>query len=394
MTFSTLALVTALGLLGPVLAARKSWHLPLILGPMLAGVVFGATGFRVLDSTEPTFAFLADIGFALVMFVAGTHVPVRDPAVRSALGAGAARAAAVGVIAAVLGTALAAAFGTGHAALYAVLMASSSAAVVLPIINSNHLTGKPVLALTAQVAIADTVCVVALPLVIDPPTAGRAALGALAVGVAAFVMFLILRWSENNGVRDRLEAFSAEREFALQLRISLVALFILAAIATTMHVSVMLAGFALGLAVAAVGEPRRMAAQLFAIEEGFFAPLFFVWLGARVNLRDLVENPKFILLGLALGFGAIAAHVAMRAVGLPIPLGVLAAAQIGVPVAAVTVGEQLGLFAAGEGSALILGALVTIGGAAIAAGRAATSAPSGPPPSASTSPGAAPGSPS
>lgn len=255
MTFSTLALVTALGLLGPLLAAKRSWHLPLILGPMLAGVVFGATGFRVLDATEPTFAFLADIGFAIVMFVAGTHVPVRDPAVRSALGSGAIRAAAVGVIAAVLGTALAAAFDTGHAALYAVLMASSSAAVVLPVINDNHLTGKPVLALTAQVAIADTVCVVALPLVIDPPTAGRAAIGALAVGGAAFVLYLLLRWSENSGLRDRLEAFSEQREFALQLRISLVALFLLAAIATTMHVSVMLAGFALGLAVSSVGSP-------------------------------------------------------------------------------------------------------------------------------------------
>lgn len=374
MTFSTLALVTALGLFGPLLAAKRSWHLPLILGPMLAGVLFGATGLQVLDAGEPTFAFLADIGFAIVMFVAGTHVPVRDPAVRAALGAGAARAAAVGVIAALLGAALATAFGTGHAALYAVVMASSSAAVVLPIVGDNHLTGKPVLALTAQVAIADTVCVVALPLVIDPSTAGRAALGGLAVSGAAVVLYLLLRRVQDNGVRDRVERVSEKREFALQLRISLVALFALAAIATTMHVSVMIAGFSLGLVVAAVGEPRRMAAQLFALGEGFLAPLFFVWLGARVNLRDLIEHPSFIVLGLALGFGAIAAHVAMRLAGLPVPLGVLAAAQIGVPVAAVTVGERLHLFAPGEGAALILGALVTIGGAALAA-RSASPAP-------------------
>lgn len=392
MAFSTLALITALGLVGPVFAGKRSWHLPLILGPMLAGVVFGATGFRVLDASEPTFAFLAEIGFAIVMFVAGTHVPVRDPAVRAALGQGAIRAAAVGVIAAALGTALAAAFGTGHAALYAVIMASSSAAVVLPIVDSIHLTGKPVLALTAQIAIADTVCIVALPLVIDPPTAGRAALGGLAVSGTAVVLYLILRWSENSGLRDRIETFSEERAFALQLRISLVALFLLSAIATTMHVSVMVAGFSLGLAVAAVGEPRRMAAQLFALGEGFLAPLFFVWLGARVNLRNLIDHPSFILLGLALGFGAIGAHIAMRFAGLPAPLGVLAAAQIGVPVAAVTVGEQLHLFASGEGAALILGALVTIGGAAVAAGPAASSAATAPPGPASS--GAPPAHPS
>ncbi|MET9329521.1 cation:proton antiporter [Tsukamurella sp. NPDC003166] len=370
-TFSTLALVTALGLLGPVLALRKSWHIPAIVGPLVAGVVFGATGFRVLDASEPTFTFLADIGFALVMFVAGTHVPVRDPAVRSALGAGALRAVIVGVVAAVFGTGLATAFGTGHAPLYAVLMASSSAAVVLPIIDSAGLTGKPVLALTAQVAIADTVCVVALPLVIDPSTAGRAAVGALAVGAAAVVAYLLLRAAEERGWRQRVHEVSEERRFAVELRVSLVGLFLLAAVATRMHVSVMLAGFAMGLAVAAVGEPRRVAKQLFAIEEGFFAPLFFVWLGARIDLRDLVSHPKFVAVGLALGVGAIVAHVVMRAIGQPLPLGVLAAAQIGVPVAAVTVGEQLHVLAAGEGSALILGALVTITGAALAAGRAA-----------------------
>ena len=371
MTFSTLALVTALGLLGPLLALRRSWHIPAIVGPLAAGVLFGATGLRVLDASEPTFTFLADIGFALVMFVAGTHVPVRDPAVRSALGAGALRAVIVGVVAAVFGTGLATAFGTGHALLYAVLMASSSAAVVLPIIDSAGLTGKPVLALTAQVAIADTVCVVALPLVIDPSSAGRAALGAVAVGAAAVVLYLLLRYAGERGWTKRVHEVSEDRRFAVELRVSLVGLFLLAAIATRMHVSVMLAGFAMGLAVAAVGEPRRVAKQLFAVEEGFFAPLFFVWLGARIDLRDLVAHPKFILVGVALGLGAIAAHVVTRILGQPVALGVLAAAQIGVPVAAVTVGEQLHLLAAGEGSALILGALVTVFGAALAAGRAA-----------------------
>ena len=54
----------------------------------------------------------------------------------------------------------------------------------------------------------------------------------------------------------------------------------MAALAVAVHVSLMLAGFVSGLAVAAVGEPRRVAKQLFAVTEGFFGPLFFVWLGA------------------------------------------------------------------------------------------------------------------
>ncbi|MEV6430823.1 cation:proton antiporter [Nocardia sp. NPDC051463] len=371
MTFSTLALVVALGLCGPVLALRRSWHIPVILGELIAGILVGSTGFRVLHASDPIFTFLADMGFAVVMFVAGTHVPVRDPAVRSALGVGAIRAGAVALLAAAAGFAVARWFDTGHGAIYAVLMASSSAALVLPIIDSLGIRGKSVLALTAQVAIADTACVVALPLVIDPAEAGRAALGAIAVAVAATLLFLALRQLELSGARRRVHRLSEDRALALELRVSLAALFALCALVTWTHVSIMLAGFAAGLAVAGIGEPRRVARQLFAINDGFLGPLFFIWLGARLDLREFGEHPKLIGLGLLLGVGAILAHLATRAVGQPLAFGALAAAQIGVPVAAVTVGTQLHVLVPGESSALMLGALCTIAGAAWAASRSA-----------------------
>ena len=178
MGFGTLAIIAAAGLIGPLLALRSGWNIPVVLGELVAGLVLGATGFGWLDAADPTFTFLADIGFALVMFVAGSHVPVRDPVLRRGIRPALLRAIAVGVIAAVLGVALSTVFDTGHAALYAVLMASSSAALILPIVDSLRLTGPAVLELLPQVAIADAACIVALPLVIDPAHAGRAALGA------------------------------------------------------------------------------------------------------------------------------------------------------------------------------------------------------------------------
>ncbi|MEV6334361.1 cation:proton antiporter [Nocardia vinacea] len=372
MTFATLALVITLGLCGPLLALRQNWHIPVLLGELLAGIVFGTTGFGILHPADPIFTFLADMGFAVVMFVAGTHVPVRDPAVHSALGKGAVRAVLVGLLAVAAGFGLAGWFGTRHGAIYAVLMASSSAALVLPIIDSVGLRGKAVLALTAQVAIADTACVVALPLVIDPANAGRAALGAVAVAVAATVLFLMLRKLELSGRRRRVHRLSEKRAFALELRVSLAVLFALCALATQTRVSIMLAGFAAGLAVAGIGEPRRVARQLFAINDGFLGPLFFVWLGARLDLREFGDHPRLVGLGIGLGIGAVLVHLSTRLAGQPIAFGALAAAQVGVPVAAVTVGSQLHVLVPGEASAMMLGALCTIAAAALAAGRIAT----------------------
>src|ERR1700749_2283189 len=100
-----------------------------MVGELIAGLIIGRTGFGLVDDTNPTFQLFANIGFALVMFVVGTHVPIRSPEVRSAVPRALARAALSGVVAVALGIGLAVGFRTGHAALYAVLMASSSAAL-------------------------------------------------------------------------------------------------------------------------------------------------------------------------------------------------------------------------------------------------------------------------
>jgi Kef-type K+ transport system membrane component KefB len=361
MGFTELSVICAIGLLGPLLAVRRGWHLPVVLGELVAGAVLGKTGIGYLHSSNATFTFLGDIGFALVMFVAGTHVPVGDPKIRPALRQGAIRAVAVGVVAGGLGYALAGIFGIGHGPLYAVLTASSSAAIILPIIDSLGLSGDGILGLLPQVAIADAACIVALPLAIDPPHAARAALGALAVIATAVVVFLVLRHFEKSGTREQVHQLSEARSFALELRIQLAILFGIAAVAVETHVSIMLAGFAFGLAVAAVGEPRRLAKQLFAVTEGFLGPVYFVWLGAELNLRELFSHPKMIGLALGLAVAAALAHGLMRLVGQGVPYGMLAAAQLGVPVSAATIGSQLHLLKPGEGSALMLGAILTIG---------------------------------
>ena len=364
--FDTLALLAIIGMAGPLLASLPRFQVPVIIGELVAGLVVGRTGFGIVDHTDVTFTLLANIGFALVMFVVGTHVPVRDKTLRSAIPKALLRAVAVGAVAAILGVMLAQVFGTGHAAVYAVLMASSSAALALPVIDSLRLSGPPVLSVTTQIAIADATSIVLLPLVINPTQAPRAALGALAIAGCAVVVFVVLRAGDRPGWRKRLHRYSKAREFALELRVSLIMLFTLCTVAVITHVSIMLAGFALGLVISAIGEPRRLARQLFGITEGFFGPLFFVWLGASLQVRELAQHPSLIGLGLGLGAGAVLAHGVGRVFGQPLTLAVLSAAQLGVPVAAATLGTEQHLLAPGESSALMLGALVTIATASLA----------------------------
>lgn len=439
MSFATLALISAIALIGPVLAARRGLPILVVVSELAVGVVLGSTGFGLLDPADPTFGLFAEIGFALVMFIAGSNVPLRDAAVRRGFGAGALRAVIVGALAVPLGFGVAALFGSEHGFLFSVVIASSSAAFIVPAItgrggdvddasasddeaggsaagdgdsadsetadgdaaNSDETidaaesgenrfsesgahrddprlppepgtVGATVARILPQVAIADAVCIVLLPLAIQPAEAATAALGGLLVIVAAAVLFVLLRWIERTGIRDRVKRVSEDRGLAIELRASLTVLFALAALASLASVSVMLAGFTFGLAVAAVGTPRRLTKQLFALTEGFFAPIFYVWLGASLGLRALLEHPSAIGLGLLLGAAALVAHLGGVLTRQRPSSALLTAAQLGVPIAAATTGLSLGVFAPGEDAALLVSALVTMAVCAFAARRVAT----------------------
>lgn len=360
MSFTSLALVVVVGLLGPLLSARASWRVPVVAGEMLGGLIIGSTGFQLVNAQQGGFFLLGQIGFGLTMVWVGSTIPLRDPRLRAALGRGLVGAFLVGICAVALAMLIVSVFHVGNAFVFAIVIASSSASLVLPMLPSVGLSPASVSQLIAQVTIANVVAVVVLPLASDPTHALHAAIGVGIIAGVSIGLAWLLRRVNWESARARVHAYSERRRFALELRITLLTLFVFAAIAEKANLSVMIAGFALGLVLSSIGEPRRLARQLFGMTEGFFGPIFYVWLGASINVRALGSHPEMIALGLALGLAAIVAHLPSRIVGLSWAHSVAAAGQMGVPVAAVTLGIQQGTLAPGEDAALLLGALITI----------------------------------
>ncbi|MEA3184768.1 MAG: hypothetical protein QOJ74_1245, partial [Ilumatobacteraceae bacterium] len=99
MNFAALALVMAAGLVGPLLASAHRFGPPVIVGEIAAGVVIGSGGLKWVDPANPTVSLLANIGFALLMFVVGTHLPVHDARLRSSVVVGIAMTVMVGALA-------------------------------------------------------------------------------------------------------------------------------------------------------------------------------------------------------------------------------------------------------------------------------------------------------
>jgi Kef-type K+ transport system membrane component KefB len=144
------------------------------------------------------------------------------------------------------------------------------------------------------VAVADVAAIVALPLVLQPSKAGAAALGGLAVAAAAAALFGGAYVLRGNALIHRIRKESKHRGWALDLRLALLGLFVLAWLAVRSGTSVLIAGFSVGLVVALIGGPKRLSKQVTGIAAGFFIPLFFVVLGAKLDLRAVARMSRFI----------------------------------------------------------------------------------------------------
>ena len=377
-SFGQLTLIVLAGLGGPLLSASRRAVVPVVVGELLAGIALGKTGAGLIKAGDPTIAFLGNIGFAVLMMVAGMRVPLRNKELVKSLGRGAVAVAISAGIGVGGGLLIAHGLGFGHPAIWAILLATGSAAIVLPALEEAGVGSDRALLAMAWATVADVTTIVAVPLVLNPSKAARAGLGALAVAGGAIVVLALARLLARDKRVQELRGLSAPRTWALDLRVSLVVLFALAALAQWVGTSIMIAGFAAGLIVAVEGGPHRLSDQVSGVAAGFLVPVFFVVLGASLNVRALVQTPKDLGLAGALIVGMIAVHVlAGIVIRAPVFTALIVTAQLGVPAAVVKLGLAQGVFKAGVGAAIIVAALVSLGvgaaGAAMAkSGGAAT----------------------
>jgi Kef-type K+ transport system membrane component KefB len=378
MEFATLALLVGVGLAGPLLAAIPRFGPPLVVGEILAGVVIGRSGLNLVNVTDPALSLLSEIGFALLMLIVGTHLPIRQPALRPALRKAVAAAVLTAFLAAVAGFALDPLTGLHRPAALAVLIATSSGAVALPVLQSLDTTDDALLIATAWIAVADVATVLAIPLVLPQGSLVSVLIGIVGVLLFAGLVYLaacrVGRTAAAVTVRDR----SRSGHWALDLRISLIILFVLAAIALRQQTSVLIAGFAAGTVLAVLGEPRRLAEQLIGLGEGFLVPLFFVTLGAKLQLAALFGHPANLVLMAVIAVGATVVHlIAARVFRLPAGAGLLATAQLGVPSAIASVGLSTGALGAGQAAAVLAAAVLSLVACAIGAAMLGHRAPLG-----------------
>ena len=358
MTIELLAWLIVAGLAGPLLRIPKRWGVPVAVGELLVGTLFGVSGLKKIPYQDPTLKLLATVGFALLMFAVGSHINYRSITKKSFVKAFWILLANF-ALSILVGVTIDQLVHFSNWKLLAILSFSSSAALVVPLVDRLN-PSESISILISQVTLADAIAFLALPFVTQRSGRLQATEGALLVLVAATLIYFALKLAKSKGWLSRTHDLSKEDHLGLELRISLALLLLVAALALHFHASVMIAGFSLGVAIASVGVPRRLARQLFGVSEGFFAPLYFVWLGASIDIRQTFHSRDALWLALLLCVGALLAHAPSALFGQPKKYVLLASIQIGIPAAAVTLGTANGVLTQAQSGAIMMSALVTI----------------------------------
>ncbi len=362
MSFETLIVIVLAGLGGPLLGVAGRWFVPVVIGEILAGVIVGPAVLDAVNPTNGTVAFLGEIGFAMLMLTVGMHLPLRDRRLPASLRSGGLLAGIVCVLAIPGGLLAESITGTGHAAIYVVLLASGSAAVLLPALEETGIAGSEVMTVMAQVTIADVLTILSVPIVLQPARVGHAALGAALVACGVLALLGVARLVRTSGWVRRVRRLSRQRHWALDLRLSLLVLFALSWLALKGGASILIAGFGAGVTVALIGGPKRLSTQMRGIADGFFIPLYFVVLGAQLDVGGLVKHPSLLVLAGALAALNVAIHLlAVAFVRRPVAAGLAASAQLGVPAAIASLGLAEHVLSAGVATAIVAAALVSLG---------------------------------
>jgi Kef-type K+ transport system membrane component KefB len=372
MSFELLFLLIVAGLVGPLLAGFRKLGIPMVVGEIVAGILIGNSGLRWVNPGEPTLQFISSVGMAMLLFLVGTRLPLRDSNLRSALRVGATATALSFALALPLGFLLAYLTGLNNVGLFLLLCACSSTSTVMPMLQERKLGGRTIVLTTAWIVMCDIGSMVALPLVMSTGKLFQVAAGAAVVTAAAVGALISMKVFRESAKGEELRELSKERGWALDLRLSLAILFGLAWLATKFGTSILVAGFAAGAVVAIIGQPKRFHKQLIGIAEGLFVPIFFVCLGAQINVVHLFTSVTNIELALLILVGNLILHLLVaKLVRLPAASGLTASAQMGLPAAVVSIGLSAGLLTAGQGAAIIAAALLALISCSLGAARLA-----------------------
>lgn len=307
-----LLLITGLAAVIPLLAKRLDrFGIPIVVYEILAGIIIGGSGLNLIESS-PVLTFLAEFGFAYLMFLSGLELdlkllnPARLASKREnrwtqALPLG------IFIFSATLAIAFAASalFAPQGAAsnpiLLGLILSTTSLGVVVPVLKEREMTstrfGQYILVASS---IADFASLLLLTTFIAFLRRGLT-LDLLLIPALILIFIIAARFSPRASRGSRLQkALDSVSSATSQIRVRGAFALMVAwvVLAEAFGVELILGAFLAGAIASLITGDEDHASQekLDAIGYGFFIPIFFIMVGVRFNLQAVLATTEGLIL--------------------------------------------------------------------------------------------------
>ncbi len=358
----------------------KFVKIPIVVGEIIAGIIIGQSGFNLVEET-PTLNFLSEFGFAFLMFLSGLEVnfdALRKSRAEETVSKWK-KPIPLAFLYFLSTVALALFFGYGFASfglvksplLMGLILSTTSLGIVVPILKERGLAvtnyGQSVL---VAALVSDFVTLLLLSVVIAVLSQGfNLELLLFMVLIVAFVV--AVRISNRLKKIPGLGVLIAELSHTtaqIRVRGAFALLVTFVVVAESLGVELILGAFLGGVLVSISSQDTEspLHSKLDAIGYGFFIPIFFIVVGAKFDLKSLLDSPTALLLVPVLIFAAYFVKL------LPalfyktvfswretLALGTLLSSRLSLIIAASAIALSLGLISTAANSAVILVAIVT-----------------------------------
>lgn len=379
--FHSLLLVIVLAFSAPLVSHTfRRWQFPVVVLEIAAGVVFGKSLFNII-TPDANLEFLSSFGFAYLMFLSGLEIDVQKllpsrelklPLWKTPFALSSGRLVVVFAISLFFSTLLKKAGFIQDSLFISFLLCNTSLGVVMAILKGERLSNTP----EGQQALAgtltaDLLSILALSSYVAFQSRGgtlQAILMLLLILSAALAYRMVVFW------QGRIPWFASAFEAMahgtsqLRLRATFVVILLFIAEAQALGTEVILGAFLAGAVVSMIlgSGGEELKEKLDVIGYGLLVPIFFIMVGAKLDLAILFSSPLAIpLIGLLLLI-VLSANLAGSVLFIPLmgaknsfAYGLLMITRLSLTVAGASVGVQAGIITPVTETALVILSVLT-----------------------------------
>jgi Kef-type K+ transport system membrane component KefB len=376
--FLPLLFVLFLTFLVPPLVSRIRW-LPVVVSEIIVGMMIGKSGFNLVKP-DATLDFLAEVGLAILMFLAGLEIDfnlvlARPPGSRrrriSPIVFATTGMVITLVLAGLISSRLASYGLVNDPWMVGLILSTTSLGIVLPVLKDGGLSGGQfgqTILLSALFADFVTMFLITVYVALKSTGLSLDILLVVVLFVAALIVYRLGRAIAHRSAAEPILEDLLPLPSQTRLHGAIALLFAFVILSYFLGTEMILGAFLAGSVIALLGGSGLAAlrGKYDAIGFGFFIPLFFLTVGINFNFGSLIRDPQVIYLAPVM---LISAYLVKILPSLVFKLGfswretfaggILLSSRLSLIIAAAGIGLRLGAINESTTAVFIITAAVT-----------------------------------